>query len=422
MAATRQAMLARHWIGLGHDVRVVAVDLPKTGVTPDTVSPYIHYLGYREPGRSASSLVKALGRLLPTNRTDKVLEVSRPAGPPAIIPNHRSLRIAYRQFAAFPDRYASWINPATRLALSWLPGWRPNIIYSCGPPHSGHIAASRMAAQLEVPWIAELTDLWVGEPYEPRHPLVRPFYNMVGQRVLSRADACVAVTRSATESLRALTRRPVTLSYNGYSPEDFDGLDTVGPYDAERLTILHAGSIYVGRRDPAPLFNAISLLGPESAKIRCLFFDDPIGTIATLARASGISHLVEIRDKIPRPEILRLERQVDVLLECRWVDPAGDGVIPGKLFEYIGARRPVLSIGSLTGEAAQIVRAEKLGLTSNDASEIAAWLRELLNAKSKTGRVPDIESATAKDYRWETAFAKVDELIDSLMQSRNSNV
>ena len=73
-----------------------------------------------------------------------------------------------------------------------------------------------------------------------------------------------------------------------------------------------------------------------------------------------------------------------------WIDPAGDGVIPGKLFEYIGARRPILSLGSLSGEAAAIVRDNRLGLASNDPEEIKAMLVACLAAKARLGRLPDL--------------------------------
>jgi glycosyltransferase involved in cell wall biosynthesis len=109
---------------------------------------------------------------------------------------------------------------------------------------------------------------------------------------------------------------------------------------------------------------------------------------------------------------LRLERQVDVLLECRWLDRAGDGVIPGKLFEYIGARRPILSLGSPTAEAAEIIRDNGFGLVSNDPAEIADRLRSWLEEKRRQGgRLPDLHGRKHEAFGRAAQFRRVDALI-----------
>ena len=63
-----------------------------------------------------------------------------------------------------------------------------------------------------------------------------------------------------------------------------------------------------------------------------------------------------------------------MLLFLRVGNKNEDSVIPGKLYEYIGAKRPILALGSLSGEAVEIIRQENLGLVSNRPEEIAAQL------------------------------------------------
>ena len=136
--------------------------------------------------------------------------------------------------------------------------------------------------------------------------------------------------------------------------------------------------------------------------------------VAALADQYGVRACVEIRNAVPRPEILRVQRQVDILLECRWQDAVGDGVIPGKLFEYIGARRPILSLGSLTGESAEIIRQNGLGLASNDPDEIKSMLVKAMAIKAKSGRLPDSIAANQDGFRREIQFRKIDELFEPL--------
>jgi hypothetical protein len=284
------------------------------------------------------------------------------------------------------------------------------------------MVAAWLSMHLHVPWVAELRDLWVDNPYEEHHPWLRPLHDLLGKVTLARAAGFVVVTNAASHSIESMANAPVVIAYNGYDPEDFEGLDDVEPFDRERLTIAHAGTIYAGRRDPTPLFEAIAALEDKRRHIRCLFYHDSWDRVAALARRHGVSESVEIRTAVTRSDMLRIEREVDVLLECHWSDPAGDGVIPGKLFEYIGARRPVLSLGSLSAEAAQIVRENHLGLTSNNPSEIKEWLLLRIEDKARYGRLPDITLPVGEGFRRETQFRKIDGLLDAIVQGRASNV
>ena len=429
MGAVRTGKLAEHWRVLGHDVRTIAIDLPSSkGVEQSATHARVDYVPYKEPGRTItrlkSSIVQStVGRLvfsgLPLVRRHGLQSQTSRAEAASSV-RKLGLIDLYRQALAVPDRYKSWIKPAILLGLSWQDLWKPDLIYSSGPPHSGHVVAEKLSLRLEIPWIAELRDLWVGDPYFDRHKVVKPFHDRLAKTTLSHAAACVVVTDASAARLGSIIQKPILLSYNGYDPKDFEGLANVDPFDSERLTIIHAGTIYPGRRDPSPLFKAISALGEQGLKVRCLFFSDANGSVAALAKRYDVGHSVEIYDEVPRSQILRLERQVDILLECRWQDRAGDGVIPGKLFEYIGACRPILSIGSLTGEAAEIIRRNNLGLVSNDPDEIKAMLLECLEVKARLGRLPDRIDGAESGFRRETQFQKIDCLMNKVLVSAHS--
>ena len=77
------------------------------------------------------------------------------------------------------------------------------------------------------------------------------------------------------------------------------------------------------------------------------------------------------------------DQTVDVLLLLRWNHPSENGVIAGKLFEYIGAGKEILSLGSTTGEAAEIIRNNKFGFVTNDPHEISEYLESLYKMKQK---------------------------------------
>ena len=424
IGAVRPGKLAEYWRESGHDVRVVAVALASQSWAHEQSSCIeAHYVGYTEPGQFVTRIKSAVDhspisafRTDPGSKRPALNHELQAGNGEAISKGGRGLTDIYRQVLCLPDRYRSWIRPAARFARSWRREWQADLIYSSGPPNSGHIVASKLAREFGTPWIAEIRDAWLANSYGGPHWLIKPFFNRQVRRTLRNAAGIVAVTNADRLQMAANFPAPVVLSYNGFDPRDFPNLDTPEPLDRERLTILHAGVIYPGRRDPTPLFKAISALGAQSGKVRCLFYGDDTGSVAPLAEACGVGAQVETGGVLRRSQILSLERAVDVLLECHWQHSAGDGVIPGKLFEYIGARRPILSLGSTSAEAAVIVRENGVGLASNDPEEIRVALLDWLAQKSRFGRLPDL--ATSADMRFERQyqFRIIDELIQNLVR------
>ena len=399
LGAVRAPMLVRWWRAQGHDVRVIALHNPGVAGQLEPVLPpeMVRYVPFT---RAAPTLDQAAGSV-------KKLLVKPER---SLKPHWESLRTLYRQVAHFPDRYRSWIRPAVAGGVALAQDWQPDVIYSTGPPHSGHVVARRLAARLRQPWIAELRDLWADNPYNEGHPLFEPILRRYAWGTLAHATGHVALTRGSARRVSQALGRPVTLSYNGFGADDFVGLETVPALDAERLTIIHAGIIYAGQREPTMLLAALAKLDAQTrARIRLIFFHDEQSALATSAARYGVSDCVELLPPVPRREILKLERQADVLLLCRWDNPAEDSIIPGKVFEYIGARRPILATGSATGEAADIVRSGGFGVVLTDPGDIARQLKQWLAQKqAHGGRLPDLPEEPTYAYLRETQFQTVD--------------
>lgn len=408
--AARTGALAAHWARAGRHVSVLAAAMPGAhgihksldveGIAPE-------FLPVDREGQHG----------IPSQTAD-AHDIARAAPKPKMRAVPGPLRRILWDLQAMPDRYnPHWVDRAAARGIEIVREKSPALIYSSGPPNSAHMVAARIKAATGLPWISEQRDLWIDNPYTSHHWLTEISNNRLARRILPDADAFVGVTKGAVAELKRHFDAPVLLAYNGLDPDDFAATDTPEPYDAARLTMIHAGVIYAGRRDPAPLFAAIAQLGPQqAAKIRIIFFHDEYDYVTQLAEQYDVLGSVEFRALVPREEILQLERQVDVLLVCRSHDARGAGVIPGKLFEYIGARRPMLAMGSEIGEAVDILRAGNFGLVSNDPQVIAAQLSSWLAEKEANGgRIPDLPEAPTKDYVRALQFEKVDMLIDQVL-------
>lgn len=406
-ASTRAPTLARYWMDKGYDVRVLAAHNPgkaqvlNHSLPEDAVRfvPFPEVKALRDVaayylfGRVPSPSVPQAGGAAPLV-PGKVQEPRRFSR----LPFRKKLADLYWDLMFIPDKHLFWIETATQAGLEWTRDWQPDLIYSSGPPHSGHMIAARLGKALSAPWVAELRDEWAGNPYGLESWLRAVIERRLERETLGQAKALVALTATTRQTLMKAYGKPTALSMNGYDPSDFEGLEEVTALDPHKLTIMHAGSIYIGKRDPSALFAATAKLGALKDKVSLLFYGEQADSLQSLARQYGIEAQVVISPPISRQQVLELERRTDVLLMCRWNDPADDGVIPGKLFEYIGAERPILSIGSETGEAADIVREGGFGVVSNDPDVLADQLRAWIAQKEATPRLPDVQSPQKSRY------------------------
>lgn len=400
-ATVRPPKFARYLLDRGHDVRVLAAQNLQF---PDAVEPEIPlerivHVPYIRRGREAP-----------------LTEADQPKPDAASGTRHREargLRALWRKLQHLPDPHVTWIGPAVEEGLEMGRTWCPDVIFSTGPPDSSHIAASRIAAKLGTRFVAELRDLWSDNLYHAPRPFIEMIERHMERRALGRADALVAVTAGAAERLRQRYGKPVVQAANGFDPSDFAGLDKVEPLDAGKLAIVHAGSTYGGRRSPAPLFAALAAMGETATGIAVHFYGEDAAVPASIAEEAGVSHLVKTYPPIPRTEVLRVERAADILLLLRFDTPGERHVVAGKLYEYIGARRPVLCHGQTEGEAAEIIRTHELGLVSNDPGEIAGWLSARLAAR-RSGRLPDLPREAAEAMTRGEQFAKIEALLKQI--------
>jgi hypothetical protein len=404
-ATVRVPKFARFLLDRGHDVTVLsALNLQFPAVVdPEIPADRITAVPYIRRGRSA-----------PLTEADQTH--GAPVSVAGAAPSHSGLRRLVWQLAYLPDPHVTWIDPAVTEGVRLVRNRCPDVIFSSGPPHSSHIVASRLARHLRVPFVAELRDLWADNIYGNAATPANVVDRWLEWRALRRAAALVAVTEGSASILAGRYGKRVVCAANGFDPADFDGLAAPAPLDPERLTIVHAGSTYKGARSPAPLFAALARLRPDPARLAVHFWGEDSAIPMTMAGETGVAHLVHAHPPIDRKAVLRAERAADILLLLRFANEGERHVVAGKLYEYVGARRPILCHGQQEGEAADIIRRDGLGLVSNDPRTIAEWLRARL-AERAAGRLSDLPDGVADRYARATQFAKIEQLLAEVSAS-----
>jgi glycosyltransferase involved in cell wall biosynthesis len=291
---------------------------------------------------------------------------------------------AYRSMLSIPDAQAGWIPYAIKFGKKLFASWRPGLIYSTALPFSSHVAAARLATIAGCPWVGEYRDLYSGNPYSEVWAARARLDAAIEKRVAASARALVAVSPLMTEHLVRLHGKPTETIMNGFDPADFARVpDLRAKFDPAKVTIVYTGIIYPGRRDPAVLFEALRRLGPRRHDFEARFYGHSLEPVIDAARRAGVEDVVGTFAPVPYLTSLGLQKAADLLLLLLWDNPLEKAVLTGKLFEYVGAGRPILSLGCADGAAAAIVRERGLGMATNDPDLVARYLCDL--AASKAG-------------------------------------
>jgi Glycosyltransferase len=185
------------------------------------------------------------------------------------------------------------------------------------------------------------------------------------RRVVTRANAVVFNTRTARADFEAAYGATVATKLhvvpNGCNIADFEGL----PGKSEgRFVLLHAGTLY-GGRDPSPLLEAVAIASREGSLPAQGFVLRFVGVAEGVAsslneRAArlGIGGSVECSGRVGRRESLSAMSSASALL---LLQPGHALSVPAKTYEYMAARRPILTLAD-EGETARVIRESGAGL------------------------------------------------------------
>lgn len=392
IGSVRIGKLAKYLLDQGHDIRVVAAKLDNLPATAplDVPEDKVSWTKWIDVNRVPSGLARQRMKAYRTGESELGAALSW-AG-----------RL-YRMFLHWPDGHVGWYPYALSEAKSLAREWQPDLIYASAQPYTSLLVASVLSRYTGISWVAEFRDLWVDNPYYP-FPAWRRFVDRwIEKRVVRTAELLVTVSKPLAEILQERYGKPVSVVLNGFDPADFPK-PVLPPDTNATFNIVYTGMLYPGRRDPTPLFEALQILGAEAKDIRVHFFGRLLPGLKALVESLDVTNLVHVHDSVSYKESLNLQLTSEVLLLLLWNSPEERGVFTGKLFEYLGARRPILSIGLDDGVAANLIRERNAGAICSRADQIAEQLRAWLKIWRTTGRLPSLPTDVSRGLSRQEQF------------------
>ena len=291
-----------------------------------------------------------------------------------------------------PDPRAGWVRPATRYLKAWLQEHPADVLVTTGPPHSMHLIGLRLHRATGIPWVADFRDPWTRIFYF-KHlsllPAVRKRHFRLEQAVLDEASAVVSVSPRVQADFAARTRTTVHLITNGYDEEDFD---RPAPEPDGFFRLVHTG-LFASDGNPGVFWDVLAhkcAQDPEfHSRLRLVLAGKVDPEIVASLRKRGLMACVELPGYLPHNESVEALLRADLLLlPLRW-EPEYSKVLPGKIFEYLAARRPVLGIGPVNSAAADVLRDAGAGV-------FADWIDALTMSQTLDAAWDDFRSGTAR--------------------------
>jgi len=292
-----------------------------------------------------------------------------------------------------PDARAMWWRPSVRFLNEWLKTNEVDAILSSGPPHTTHLIARDLKRKHGLPWLADFRDPWTDIDFYDQLMLTGwadRRHRALEQSVLREADRVTTVSWHWAEAFGPLGHPDVGVITNGFDAEDFGG-EITGEPDAT-FSICHIGSLNKDRNSET-LWRTLAKLAAEDhvfrADLRLRFIGKVEAVTFHQLTELGLEDRVERIDYVPHAEITAALARARVLLLLTNDTPNVLGIMPGKLYEYLAARRPILAVGVTEGDSARVLRETGAGVMCNFGDEAAmeAALRRLY-ADFRTGLPP----------------------------------
>jgi glycosyltransferase involved in cell wall biosynthesis len=134
--------------------------------------------------------------------------------------------------------------------------------------------------------------------------------------------------------------------------------------------LTHTGSFF-GKRDPRPFLTALAQVDDVVAR----FVGDFRSADREWAEALGLSDRIELIPYMSHRRALELQRDSEaLLLLIPHAGGRGEGILSGKVFEYLAAERPILALVPTAGAAARLLTETGAGIVvdPDDVASIAS--------------------------------------------------
>lgn len=251
-----------------------------------------------------------------------------------------------------PDPRKAWNKHAYKKAVELIKEKNIDVVVTTSPPHSTQLIGLKLKKNnLVKKWVADLRDPWTDIFYYDKfYPTkwARRIDKKLEGEVINNCDELITVSESIKNiySERYSVSNKTHVLTNGFDSSDF-GENKSSEYTNE---IVYTGTV----SEDYPLSQVIEL-----AKNTSVFSFKFIGKVPDsfvhIIEEEGLSNKFKFVSTIPHDQVIKEMASAGILLLLIPDVENNEGIVTGKIFEYLMAQRPIFAIGPLGGDVQQIL-------------------------------------------------------------------
>jgi len=315
-----------------------------------------------------------------------------------------------------PDSRKYWIKPSIKYLSNYLKTNNIDLIITTGPPHSIHLIGLGLQKKNSIKWIADFRDPWTDIDYFHQLPLTKNSlekHELLERKVLKNADSVLVVGKTMKENFKKFNKKIHVLT-NGFDSnlinENFE-LD-------KKFTFTHIGLMNADR-NPIVLWKVLAKMAIKNIEFASDLQVKLIGKSAleihTSIKEYGLENIVQFIGYLPHQKVIDHQRSSQVLLLVANNVPSAKGIITGKVFEYLQAKRPILAFAPEDGDLAEIIENTNSGIVIdfNDEEKLKKVMVDLYE-KFKQDKLT-VNSKSIDQYHRKNLTGKLAKIIKGII-------
>ena len=321
-----------------------------------------------------------------------------------------------------PDARKFWIKPSVAYLSHYIKQHKIDAVISTGPPHSMHLIAMGLKQKFNIPWIADFRDPWTQIDFYSQLKLssfADAKHKKLENQVLTQANKVVTISPSCGKDLEKLGNRTVDIITNGFDTDDFTPIAIgVDSKMSDGFMFHHTGALNKDR-NPYTLWKVLGDLCKENPELKqdliLKFTGKTDAIVLESLKQQGLEANFQKLEYMPHSEIVKSMVQSPILLLPLNNTPNNAGVLSGKLFEYLAAKRPIFGVGLPNADAASILKETQAGVMV-DFDDYEGTKKQVLNlyAQYKSNTLT-IQSNSIDKYSRENCAGAYTKLLDDIV-------
>jgi len=289
---------------------------------------------------------------------------------------HFSINGKYFGATALPDAYATWFYHSKYVGKNILKQHKPDIIWSTYPYITSHRIAAYLQKYSDLPWIADYRDPFRGHDKKGK---------AIDAYTVNNADLVVFATANMAEIYKQrypdVNHKKFIVIENGYNEDAFKYKLNAPSSIKTAFTLLHSGELYSEGRTSESLLRGLKLYNNyKQSDINIIFrgaslsdsYSDLIDDLNIGANVSflpGVSYAESINEMMHADALIVIQGEIF------------NSQIPGKVYEYLRAEKPILAIVDPEGATANLLKDVRHAVIVdiNDAKKISEGLLQVQN-------------------------------------------